>query len=162
MRVSVRKAYRYRRPLKAFSAGSAQVLGNGDVFVGWGGGVPYFAEYTPKGSAVFDAHFKPKSDETYRAYRFPWRGRPEHAPDVAAKAHNGKTDVYASWNGATDVARWQVLAGGSKTSLAPVATVGRDGFETHATINGEPAFVQVRALDSSGAPLGTSHPVKPE
>jgi hypothetical protein len=162
MRVSVRKSYRYRRPLKAFSQGSAQVLGNGDVFVGWGGNEPYFSEYTPKGSAVFDAHFKPKSDDTYRAYRFPWHGRPEHAPDVAARAHAGKTGVYASWNGATEVARWQVLAGGSKTSLSPVATVARDGFETQATINGEPAFVQVRALDSSGNPLGTSRAVKPE
>jgi hypothetical protein len=160
--VSVRKAYKYRRSVKAFSAGSTQVLPNGDVFVGWGGGVPYFAEYTAKGTPVYDAHFKPKSDETYRAYRFPWHGQPIHAPDVAASAHKGKTDVFASWNGATEVARWQVLAGSSKTALAPVAKVARDGFETKATIGGEPAFVQVRALDAAGNPLGTSRPVKPE
>ncbi|HKP90089.1 MAG TPA: arylsulfotransferase family protein [Thermoleophilaceae bacterium] len=161
-RVSVRKAYKYRRSLKAFSAGSTQVLPNGDVFVGWGGSVPYFAQYTAKGSAVYDAHFKPKGDETYRAYRFPWHGQPVHAPDVAARAADGKTDVFASWNGATEVARWQVRAGSSKSTLAPVATVARDGFETKATIGGTPAFVQVRALDASGTPLGTSRAVKPE
>ncbi|MFL5781914.1 MAG: arylsulfotransferase family protein [Thermoleophilaceae bacterium] len=160
--VSVRKAYKYRRSLKAFSAGSTQVLPNGDVFVGWGGGVPYFAEYTAKGTPVYDAHFKPESDESYRSYRFPWRGQPAHAPDVAAEAHKGKTDVYASWNGATEVARWVILAGKSKTALVPVKTVGRDGFETKATLGSEPAFVQVRALDASGHPLGTSAPVKPE
>jgi hypothetical protein len=162
MRVSVRKAYRYRRPLKAFSQGSTQVLGNGDVFVGWGGNEPYFSEYTAKGRVVMDAHFKPEGDDSYRAFRFPWHARPEHAPDVAGLAHDGSTDVYASWNGATDVARWVILAGKSKAALVPVKAVDRDGFETKATLGGQPAFVQVRALDASGKPLGTSRPVKPE
>ena len=161
MTVSVRKAYRYRHPLKAFSQGSVQVLGNGDVFVGWGGDEPYFSEYTAKGSLVWDAHFKPKGDDTYRAYRFPWHGRPVHAPDIAAEAHKGITDVYASWNGATEVASWQVLAGPSPDALAPVRNVARDGFETKATIENERAYVQVRAFDAGGHPLGSSRVVKP-
>jgi hypothetical protein len=161
-RVSVRKAYKYRRTLKAFSAGSTQVLPNGDVFVGWGGSVPYFAEYTPKGSAVYDAHFKPKGDETYRAYRFPWHGQPTTRPAVAADTEGKYTDVWVSWNGATEVARWQILAGDFKNALSPLETVDRDGFETKVNIDSNPAYVQVRALDSSGNPLGISRPVRPE
>jgi hypothetical protein len=161
--VSVRKAYKYRRSLKAFSAGSTQVLPNGDVFVGWGGSVPYFAEYTPKGSAVYDAHFKPKGDETYRAYRFPWHGQPTTRPAVAADTVGKYTDVWVSWNGATEVARWQILGADFKNvPLSQLETVDRDGFETKVNIDSDPAYVQVRALDSSGNPLGISRPVRPE
>ena len=40
--------------------------------------------------------------------------------------------VYASWNGATEVARWQVLAGDAD-ALRGVASRRRDGFETAIT-----------------------------
>ena len=160
--VSVRKAYRYRQPLKAFSQGSAQVLGNGDVFVGWGGNEPFFSEYTPKGSAVWDAHFQPEGDDTYRAYRFPWIGRPGGRPAIAARSSGGATDVYTSWNGATEVANWQLLAGPSPAALVPVKAFPHHGFESHGHIDQAPQYVAVRALDESGAPLGTSRAVRPE
>ena len=38
--------------------------------------------------------------------------------------------VYASWNGATEVASWRVLAGSLRDALAPVASAAKDGFET--------------------------------
>ena len=63
--------------------------------------------------------------------------------------------MYASWNGATQVARWQVLAGASETSLAPAGSAARSGFETTIRTAGA-AFVAVQALDASGAVLGTS------
>ena len=38
--------------------------------------------------------------------------------------------VWASWNGATEVARWEVLGGDSPDALVPLASAPRRGFET--------------------------------
>jgi hypothetical protein len=70
------------------------------------------------------------------------------------------TAVYASWNGATDVASWQLLAGPSADHLAVASTTPRSGFET---VIPAPvaALYQVRALSASGKVLATSGTVKP-
>lgn len=158
--VSVRRSYRYPHALKSYSQGSAQVLPSGNVFVGWGGNSPKFSEFTPGGKLIFDAHFKPEGVDTYRAYRFPWTGAPTAKPDVRAKAGDGATGVYVSWNGATEVTRWEVLAGDDPDSLTPAATGAKTGFETHLTLGAERGYVRVRALGSSGQELGRSRLVK--
>jgi hypothetical protein len=56
--------------LLAPSQGNAELLGDGDVFVGWGS-LPYFSEFSPSGALVFNAQF-PAGVNTYRAYRLPW------------------------------------------------------------------------------------------
>jgi Arylsulfotransferase (ASST) len=92
------------RQLFSRSQGSTQVLGSGDVFLSWGGGNPSLTEFTRDGDATFEASMDPKEDDTYRAYRLPWHNATaENKPD--AKAYGGKsgTDVYVSWNGATNV-----------------------------------------------------------
>jgi hypothetical protein len=69
--------------------------------------------------------------------------------------------VYASWNGATDVARWRVLTGAAPNQLKPVAEVARTGFETAASLSTSARYVAVEAQDASGHVLGTSDPVEP-
>jgi hypothetical protein len=71
--------------------------------------------------------------------------------------------AYASWNGATDVASWRVLAGVTSDSLAPVATSPRTGFETAIAlppsvvhVRAERSYAQLQALDPSGAVIGVS------
>jgi hypothetical protein len=144
-------------PLVAESQGSVQALANGDWFVGWGQ-EPYFSEFSPEGALLFDAHF-PAHDESYRAYRFAWAGTPAHAPAYAfvAGASGGGT-VYASWNGATAVASWRVLAGASASSLSAVAIAPRAGFETAIAIPDATAgpYLAVQALGAEGQVLGTS------
>jgi hypothetical protein len=54
--------------------------------------------------------------------------------------------VFASWNGATYLRSWQVLAGPSPSALRVVETVPRSGFETRIRVKGTPKFVAVRAL----------------
>jgi hypothetical protein len=144
----------YSHPARLLSPhqGNVQELPNGDVFVGWGG-VPYFSEFTRDGRVLFDA--KLAVGDTYRAYRFPWTGRPTEPPAIALRDNT----VYASWNGATEVARWQVLGGSSRHSLHPLAGTPRSGFETAIPFDGKPRFVAVRALDASGRVLGRSHVV---
>ena len=134
----------------AGSQGSTEVLPNGNVFEGWGQ-VPYFSEYTSDERLVFDGHFHGQ-DESYRAYRMPWVGRPTHGPALTV---SGST-LYGSWNGETGIARWQVLAGPSASQLSSVGTVASRGFETTIDPRNPGPYFQLRALDAAGGVLGSS------
>ena len=71
---------------------------------------------------------------------FPWTGRPTDPPALALAhgAHGEEAD--ASWNGASAVARWELLGGRSATSLAPLATVPSAGFETSIALQARAAL----------------------
>jgi hypothetical protein len=136
-RASVQREYRHEPPLHAHKLGSVQLLGNGDVLVGWGTD-PHVTEYAQNGAVKLDATL-PHGGESYRTLRFPWQGRPRDAPVAAVR---GST-VYASWNGATEVAAWRVEPGGP--------AVRRTGFETALPLR--PGHVV--ALDARGRALGS-------
>jgi hypothetical protein len=74
--------------------------------------------------------------------------------------------VYASWNGATEVASWRVLAGSSPTTLVPVSNAPKTGFETAiplsaaATTTTAGPYFAVEALDSAAAVIGTSRTIE--
>jgi hypothetical protein len=138
----------------AGSQGSVQLLDNGNVFVGWGE-IPRVSEFNHAGEVVFDAVLGAKY-QSYRAFRLPWRARPAQAPAIAVADTDGTRTVYASWNGATEVHRWQLLAGASPTALRPVSSVRASGFETALTAPLAGPLLAVRALDIAGAPLGQS------
>jgi hypothetical protein len=170
------RSYTHPRKLLAGSQGNAQFLADGNVFVGWGA-QPTFSELTRDGEVLLDAHFgggdgssavttadgrtsNAASLDSYRAYFLPWTGRPGGKPAIAVRGGDGGSlDVYASWNGATLVRRWQVLAGPTPTQLDLVTTVPRTGFETRATVTTDEAYVAMRALDAGGTILGTSNAV---
>jgi hypothetical protein len=127
------------------------------MFVGWGQ-QPYFSEFNAAGQEVFDARFT-SNTSSYRAYRLGWSGQPTTPPSIAVAPNNdATTEVWASWNGATTVSSWQVLAGDSPSSVKPLFTVSKGGFETAmAAATGAPYFA-VQALDSGGHVLATSTP----
>jgi hypothetical protein len=149
----------FARPdaLLSTSQGNMQVLANGNTFVGWGS-EPFFTEFAPDGTVVFDASFV-AGGQSYRSFRSSWVGRPTDQPSVAAAVASSSTDVFAAWNGATEVAAWQVLGGPSAGSLSVLRTAPRLSFETAIRVSGTPAFVAARALDVSGEELGLSAPV---
>jgi hypothetical protein len=68
--------------------------------------------------------------------------------------------VFASWNGATEIARWDVLAGPAATSLRRASGVARTGFETTVKLTTRPAYIVVSALDAAGRELGRSAPLR--
>ena len=139
--------------------GNRQVLANGNVFMGWGQ-QPFFSEFSKAGKLLLSVRF-PDPDESYRAYRFAWKGNPGGKPAAAARVSGKGTRVYASWNGATEVAAYRVLAGKSSRKLKVVAKgVKRAGFETAPLIRRADAVWQVQALDSKGRVLGTSRAVR--
>ena len=47
----------------------------------------------------------------------------------------GGSVVYASWNGATELDTWTVLAGTTAGALAKAGSQRRAGFETAITVN---------------------------
>ncbi len=137
------------------SQGNDQILPNGDSFVGWGE-VPYFTEFSPSGKIVFDGRM-PYPAQSYRAYKFPWSATPSDPPAIAVKASGAGADtVYASWNGATEVSAWRVLAGPDATHLAAMAQAPRSGFETSIAVASTATRFEVQALDGSGRVLGSS------
>jgi hypothetical protein len=143
--------------LLAESQGNVQALENGDWFVGWGQ-LADFSEFSPQGALLFDAHF-PQQVQSYRDFRFQWTGTPAHSPTYAfAPGAPGVGTVYASWNGATLVASWRVLAGAAPTSLSTVSQVARTGFETaiQLPVGTSGPYVAVQALGAAGQVLGTS------
>ncbi len=135
--------------------GNAQRMANGNVLVGWGS-QPYFSEYSASGKLLMKAQL-PDPDITYRVNRAGWVGLPLSAPSGAARREDGKTTVYASWNGATRVVSWRVLAGAAGRART-VATAARSGFETAIPVSRVAGKFVVEALDAHGRVIGASRP----
>ncbi|QEC48374.1 ArsR family transcriptional regulator [Baekduia soli] len=141
----------------AQSEGSARLLPGGGLFVGFGAAGP-FSEFSRSGRLLFDARL-PEGDGSYRTLRFPWRGRPLTRPAVVVRRTDpAHVTVSVSWNGATGVARWQVLAGAGS---APVASAPSAGFETTIDVAAPAGPLVVRALDARGRVLAASAPAAP-
>lgn len=153
----------------AGSMANAQQLPNGNMLIGWGAR-PYYSQYTPGGELIYDVcHGDECMGEdfeggggSYRAYQFPWEGRPATDPDVVvqdgAEENDGGPVAFVSWNGATEVARWRLMAGEDEASATEQSTVDRDGFETAIPVPAaaaDAAYTAVQALDAEGAVLGT-------
>jgi len=151
---TLRSALTHPRGLLAATQGSVQRLPNGNTFVGWGSR-RYFTEYDANGRVVFDGRFALGGDN-YRAYRFPWAGRPGRPPALVAERRGERVAARVSWNGATDVARWELWAGPSPTALSRVKGESYAGFETAISAPTTQPYVAVRALDATGAVIGTS------
>ena len=125
------------------------------------GNVTTLSELGQDGSLRFDAYFghgQPpgKDADSYRAYRFVWHGRPKDPPAVAVAGNT----AYVSWNGATEVARWQVLVGNANDDLGVVASAAKTEFETPIRFRPAGKFVAIQALDRNGQVLGVSRTLK--
>ncbi len=134
--------------------GGSQRLPNGNTVVGWGT-ASRVSEFTADGSLVLDATLPPEHS-TYRAYRFPWNGRPSTGPTATM---DGDSTLHAVWNGATGVARWRVLGGQSETDLKRVTEVAWNGLDTSIELpagDTDLRYVKVQALDSCGRIIGAS------
>ncbi|MDQ3523620.1 MAG: arylsulfotransferase family protein, partial [Chloroflexota bacterium] len=159
MTATLVREYLHPDGIVAVSQANTQMLANGNVFIGWGS-APVSSEFTEEGELLFDARF-PSGVNSYRAYRYEWTGQPIDSPDVLAEAGaNGSVTVYVSWNGATGVASWQVLAGPDAAQLQPATSVARDGFETAIPVQSAEPYFAVQALDASGSVLSTSETVQ--
>jgi hypothetical protein len=141
-------------PLSTGSQGNLQQLPGGGWMVGWGG-LPNLTEFNAQGQIVYDAQL-PTGEDSYRVYRQTWTAQPSTPPALAVVGGV----AYASWNGATNVASWQLLGGASASSLSTLARVPRSGFETAITVPSPHQLagqqLEVQALSPSGRVLASS------
>jgi hypothetical protein len=155
MTATLVRSIQYPDALISGFMGSAQGLSNGDTMIGWGE-PGRFSEFDASGQLTFDAELA-SGYNTYRAYRFPWVGTPTTSPTVTVRQNaDGTMTVHVLWNGATEVAKWQVLGGAASSALQPVATVAWNGLDTTIPVSTQVPFVQLIALNAAGATIGTS------
>ena len=151
--VTLVSSYTHNPPIYTGFTGSAQVLAGGDVLVDWAD-FPQVTEFSSSGAVRMDLQL---SAPSYRGFRYPWVGTPATPPALALQRAAGATTLWVSWNGSTEVAAWQVLTGGSASSLVPYGRpVTKTGFETTISVPTDPAVVAVEALSATGAPLASS------
>jgi Arylsulfotransferase (ASST) len=127
--------------------GSARLASDGDLLVDWGPN-RRITEIGRDGRVDLLLKLQRWS---YRAFPAQWVGRPHGAPRLAAQRQGSLVDVWMSWNGATQISRWRILAGGK-----PIATVPFADLETKATVRTPEVQVAVEALDAAGNVLGRS------
>src|SRR5215475_6769451 len=159
MRVTLKRAFTHPAGLLADNQGSMQLLPDGRAFVGWGA-EPYFSEFASHGELLLNGQF-PLNDQSYRAFTSSWSGRPPGRPAVVVLPNPARgSAVHVSWNGATEVETWAVLAGKTPSTLAAAGSQRRAGFETVISVNSEGPYFAVTAHDASGRQLGRSATVK--
>jgi hypothetical protein len=155
MTASVAQQIVHPAGLSVLAEGSAQALANGNTFIEWGI-LGRLSEFSPAGQLLFDASEAPNY-ASYRGFRYPWVGSPSTSPTaVALENADGSLAVHAIWNGATEVASWEVLGGAAPGSLSPVGSAAWNGLDTVITVPGPLNDVQVVAMDSAGSAIGTS------
>lgn len=155
--------YRETPDFRSWHSGNFQRFVAGGGMISWGGN-DRVTEVNAAKQKQFDATFPPGSG-SYRAYRFAWKGQPAAAPDLVATSLEALTMQLAmSWNGATEVAQYQVIGARTpaqlQTQSAIVATVAKKDFETILTLTDLPAdmcFFKVMPVDKAGVVLATSN-----
>jgi hypothetical protein len=146
--------------LLADSQGDLIALPGGNWLMGYGG-LPNFTEFSASGTVLLDGTLGPDV-QSYRTYLAPWSGVPSGVPAIAAQtAVTGQVTVEASWNGATNVSSWEILAGPSAGALRDIETVPRNGFETEVTLAQGAHAVAAEALGGTGEVLATSATIAP-
>ncbi len=166
MTASVDRTYFHNPNITVSSQGNVQSLPNGNKFIGWGQS-QYYSEFadagntelTPSVNFLYDA-IMPGTNYTYRAYKNSWTGRPCSPPKIGLLFNGCQTTVYASWNGSTETASWQVWAGEKPKKLKLAASAAKNGFETAIEVDVPGPYFQVRALDALGQVIGESKIIK--
>ena len=154
-KVALKRSFQHPARFLAWTLGSVQVRPNGNVFVGWGS-QSYFSEFSPDGKLLVDGQFDGAA-RSYRTFLVDWEGRPTDRPAIVARANSaGGFAIYASWNGATEIDHWLVLAGSDPASLLQVGWQPWTGFETTIVVSSTGPLFAVAAIDKKGNELGRS------
>jgi hypothetical protein len=138
--------------LRAWAMGSARRLPNGNTLVDWGT-TGRVTEVAPNGDVRFGLRLARYS---YRAIRAPWVGRPAAPPRIAVSCAGGRPRVSVSWNGATQVRSWRILAVAPRVRARRVAGVRFRGLETSTVLTTRPRYVRAVAVGANRRVLARS------
>lgn len=163
MSVSLGHSYLSPKGILSISQGSVQPLSNTNVFMGYGSNAA-FTEYARNGSVLWDVQFGiigNTSVQSYRAYKQDWTAFPTYNPDITSTGNGtDNTTVYFSWNGATEITSWAILASDSSAQLFNATdlwkNVTRAGFETSVAVQSSHRYVRAAALNADGQVLGAT------
>jgi hypothetical protein len=155
--------WQYRNTPDEFNVatGSNQRLPDGHRLIGWGFGQPDVTEVLTDGTKLFEMALDPPY-LSYRAFRFPWAAVPAWDPTLVVITNTLTPTLYYSWNGATDVASYEIYGSFGATPTTLVRTQARTGFEDHTTLTGMPAgdcAFRIRPIDHAGQPQRFSNVV---
>ncbi|MCB0208984.1 MAG: aryl-sulfate sulfotransferase, partial [Anaerolineae bacterium] len=144
----------YRNTPNIFGAvtGSIQRTANGNTFIGWGSGWPNVTEFKSDGTKVFELTFA-RPNFSYRAFRFRWQGKPTTQPTLVVHTDGTTATLSYSWNGATDIVRYQIYGGNSPRPTTRIDTQIKTGFENSTVITGLdqlPYYFRVMPIDRKG------------
>jgi|WetSurMetagenome_2_1015567.scaffolds.fasta_scaffold12200_3 hypothetical protein len=145
--------------------GNNQRLADGNTFITWGAASPSegfefvnITELDPNNKPLFEFAFDVPY-VSYRGFIAPWRGFPTTTPDLAYKNVSDGIILGYSWNGATEVAKYQVYGGTSSTTMNFIEEKPKADFETQSHLAGLPAeecYFQVAALDKNNIEMARS------
>jgi hypothetical protein len=140
--------------------GNNTEMPNGNTMISFGttGTATEYQGQTP----VFETDYADPTVFTYRTYREVWHATPAEPPALAVqRTATDAATAWMSWNGATEVASWRLLAGRSLSSLHEVATATRSGFETslNASLTTGDTVFAAEAVGATGGVIGTSFAV---
>ncbi|SMR64679.1 unnamed protein product [Zymoseptoria tritici ST99CH_3D1] len=137
-------------------------LSNGNELLSYGDKA-YVVEFGPGSNGERDETWRARYGfdgvvPSYRGFKLPWKGMPRRwDPSLVVEADKyeddkAKVTAYVSWNGATDVAHWQLYTSdqsGSRKEKAGI--VMKYGFETMFELDVERrACLQIAAVSSNG------------
>ena len=123
------------------------------------------SEHTPDGEVIWDAYLQVDWMGSYRNFKFDgFVGRPSEPITAVSRAYADANDttattvVHVSWNGATEVSKWNLY----KTSPDGISgwmlvdSVPKTGFETVLRCTGYAMHVVVEAVDKDGQVIGNT------
>ncbi|KAJ5771883.1 hypothetical protein N7520_002412 [Penicillium odoratum] len=152
--------YDHKYPVSSAAEGSFTPLDNGNTLMGYGD-EPFIKEYGPNGDVRWSAQFAKKNlGQTYRVFKQEWSATPYYRPSLVVDTISAEDTLsqcagtsstlrgYVSWNGATDVEKYEVYAGDSANSLRSLGEVEKKGFETQFSLPAGTKVVQVGAVQS--------------
>lgn len=131
------------------------------MLIGWSTG-GYLSEHTARGDLVLEARFSAAHYATYRTFKFNFTSNPTESPvieSIVTEVYGGTagrstTTMYASWNGATEVASWKFYGSDSAASgFVLLEQVEKTGFETSLVYDGDWAYAYAEAISSTGSVL---------
>jgi hypothetical protein len=132
--------------------GNVQRLPNGNTLVGYGSGpgqgvFSNVIEVKPDGTKAF-ALSLPAGNISYRAFRYPWHATPYWDPSLVMEKNNSTVTLYFSWNGATEVASYQVWGGIKGQPLAGhlLASVSKTAFEDSYTTTPDSPYCYFKVI----------------
>jgi hypothetical protein len=118
---------------------------------------------------VLEATFATSRFSTYRAYKANFTGYPDDNPALKAFSFGAGSDntysmtnIYVSWNGATEVKTWTFFASHDNINFEMLGTTPRKGFETQFSEKGVWQHVYAEAVSAEGTVLGRSEVGTPQ